>query len=85
MRRFLSYIYTQRRALLGWVLTVVVCGTVLALYDLPLEPAGYAAVLSGVVLAAVLAAGWPAWAWHCRAAEALTGMLPGRQPDLPEP
>ena len=85
MRRFLSYIYTQRRALLGWVLTVVVCGTVLALYDLPLEPAGYAAVLSGVVLAAVLAAGWPAWARHCRAAEALTGMLPGRQPDLPEP
>lgn len=85
MRRFLSYIYTQRRALLGWVLTVVVCGTALALYDLPLEPAGYAAVLSGVVLAAVLAAGWPAWARHCRAAEALTGMLPGRQPDLPEP
>ena len=111
MRRFLSYIYTQRRALLGWVLTVVVCGTVLALYDLPLEPAGYAAVLSGVVLAAVLAAGWPAWAWHpflppCQPqrsagclqqtsaspsysgegfTEALTGMLPGRQPDLPEP
>ena len=85
MKRFLAYLHTQRRALLVWALTAAIFGAVIALYDLPLEPFGYAAALSAAILAAVLAAGWPAWARHCRELEQLAETPPGRDPALPEP
>lgn len=69
MKRFLAYLHTQRRALLVWALTATIFGAVIALYDLPLEPFGYAAALSAAILTAVLAAGWPAWARRCRELE----------------
>ena len=85
MKRFLAYLHTQRRALLVWALTAAIFGAVIALYDLPLEPFGYAAALSAAILAAVLAAGWPAWARRCRELEQLAETPPGRDPALPEP
>ena len=85
MKRFLAYLHTQRRALLVWALTAAIFGAVIALYDLPLEPFGYAAALSAAILAAVLAAGWPAWARRCRELEQLAETQPGRDPALPEP
>ena len=71
MQRFLAYLRAQRRVLIAWALTAAVFGAVIALYDLPLEPLGYATVLSAAVAAAVLAAGWPAWSRRCRAVEEL--------------
>lgn len=85
MKAFCAYLYTQRRAIALWALTVAVFGAVCALYALPPEPFGYAAVLSGVLGAVLLGAGWPGWARHRRAALALAETLPGRSPALPAP
>ena len=85
MRRLCSYLYTQRRALIAWAATAGLFGAVVALYNLPIEPFGYAAVLSGVVLAVVLAAGWPGWRRRCRAADALTADATDRAEALPDP
>lgn len=85
MKRFLAYLRAQRRVLIAWALTAAVFGAVIALYDLPLEPLGYATVLSAAVAAAVLAAGWPAWSRRCRAVEELIETPSMREPALPEP
>ena len=85
MKRFCSYLYTQRRAAAAWALTAGVFGAVTALYGLPREPFGYASLLSAVLAAAVLAAGWPDWSRRCRAAEALADQPRSRSLTLPPP
>ena len=85
MRRFLAYLFVQRRALLAWALAAAAFGAVTALYGIPLEPFAYGTALSGAGLAAVLGAGWPGWAERCRAAGSLAGDPSGRTPALPEP
>lgn len=85
MKAFCAYLYTQRRAVAAWALTAALFGLVIALYGLPLEPFGYAAVLSFVLLAGVLAAGWPSWARRRRAARQLARTVPGRDLSLPAP
>lgn len=85
MKRFAAYLYARRGTLLAWALAAAVFGALGALYALPPEPFAYAAVLSGAAVAAMLAAGWPAWAARCRALEPLRHDPPGRDLALPEP
>lgn len=84
MSRFFAYLYTQRRVFFLWAVTAALLIMITYLYRLPLEPFGYAAVLSGAAGLLLLGTGYPAYARRCRDAE-LAAEDPGASPDLAPP